>query len=174
MFKDIFQKKMLIIFATFCFSHRLALPPFRIRLEDKRGMQPSIYRTYDSYTEVQQYTQFPVKYSSTMSGHVLVAYPMNEDKTFYDETPLLKYAKWKDDDICLTDGMRLFNASVPCFTCFVTGEICSEGYAPRIEDSYIWILTSSCYGLVECNECSCKLSRREFAEIQKGFLKLLL
>ena len=150
-------------------------PPFRLRLEDVDGMNPSIYRTVDYYTDISKYTKKPIRCAVSVTGHVLVAHPVCDDDFDIDErSPLDKYVSAKGvDELCLVDGVRLFSSSVPTFRCFVTGELSSEGIGLRIQDTCTWLLASTCFDLVECNELACRINRREFSDIQRGFVKLL-
>ena len=155
-------------------SSSLAKHPFRLRLEDVDGMNPTIFRTYDHCTDVQTHTTEPVRYACTASGHVLVAHPIGDDDED-DAVPLLDYVQSKGvDDLCLVDGIRLFSTARPSFRCFVTGRNSADALALRVQDTCIWLLVSTCFDLVECNECTSIINRREFIEIQKGFIRLLL
>lgn len=173
---------MLSLLATLAgsiISTSLATHPFRLRLEDVCGMKPNIFRTYDYYTDVQQHTAEPTRYGCSPTGHVLVVHPICDHDGMSDynvmTTPLLQYVDSKGTkDLCLIDGMRLFSTSQPCFRCFVTGRPSSDALALRIQDTCIWLLVSSCFDLLECNECSSMINRREFSDIQQGFLRLLL
>lgn len=154
-------------------SSSLANHPFRLRLEDVVGMNPTLFRTYDHLTDVQTHTSEPVRYACSASGHVLVAHPICDEGD--SAVPLLAYVQSKGvDDLCLVDGIRLFSTARPCFRCFVTGRESSEALALRVQDTCIWLLVSSCFDLVECNECTSIINRREFTDIQQGFIRLLL
>jgi hypothetical protein len=148
----------------------LAHPPFRLRLENVHGMNPSIDRTFDWWKDVDTFISSPTRRSCTVSGHILVAQPMTHN--IHHNSSGLHFGSL--GTVCFTDTIYLFQSSVPCFTCFLTKKVSSNGYAVRIQDTCIWLLISDVFGLVECNECSCKLNRNEFKEIQSGFLRLLL
>ena len=165
---------VLVVAAVNSFSSSLASYPFRLRLEDVVGIHPTIFRTYDHYTDIQVHTTAPVRYACSETGHVLVAHPIGDDEDD-GALPLTKYVESKGvDDLCLVDGVRLFSTARPCFRCFVTGRASSEALALRVQDTCIWLLVSSCFDLVECNECTSIISRCEFTDIQQGFIRLLL
>lgn len=166
---------MISIFAVaFCALSKLHTQPFRLALEDTKGMNPHIFRSYDNLVEVQQFRHPNTHYTSTQSGHILVLHPLTNCNEGI-RTPLSVFSKNKNDgEFCLVDAFHLFESQVPCFTCFVTGRVSSQALAMRIEDTCIWLLVSTCFDLVTCNECVTRINRREFKEIQCGFLKLLL
>ena len=156
----------------FYLSYHLSNLPFRLQLEDTVGMKPSIYHTYDCWTDVQLHTQRPTRYACTMSGHVLIAHPVVDTPK---NIPFLDFSASRNNkELHLVDAMEIFNASVPCFNCFLSGTPSTKGIAARIRGTCIWVLTSSCSDFIKCNECSCAINRREFYEIQKDYLKLLL
>ena len=151
---------------------KLAHPPFRLRLEDTKGMKPSIYRSYDGWIDAQQNANVETKYTSTATGHILMAHPLSHSSI---QTPIQSFVENKQDSkLCFVDAIYLFNSKMPVFTCFLTGNPSSDGLALRIDDTCTWILVSTCYDLISCNEYSCRINISEFKEIQKGFLRLLL
>ena len=151
---------------VFSLAPHLALPPFRLRLEDTHGMKPSIHRTMNWYKHADTFSTCKC---ITTSGHILVAQPILNT---FEAPTTLHFGTF--NDVCFVDTIYLFEAMVPCFTCFITKKKASRAFATRIQDTCIWILISDVMGLVECNECTCAINRQEFDEIQKDFLYLLL
>jgi hypothetical protein len=147
----------------------LAPPPYRLRLEDTRGIKPSVFRTIDWWKDTDTFISNSIKRSSTVSGHILLAKPITNN--INESNSVQTFGSL--GSVCFVDAVYLFQGAVPCFKCFITEKKSTNGYAIRIQDTCIWLLVSDVYNLIKCNECCCKLNR-EFNEIQTGFLRLLL
>jgi len=169
---------------AFALAPRLANMPFRLILEDTKGMTPDIYRTYDSWIMVQEsaYNIKSQKQDCTLSGHVLVAQPIDtmtelrakaKPLSLLEEDINISEMLAIQQPICFTDVMEMFESSVPCFKCALSGSPSSHAYAVRIEDTCIWLLVSNYMNLLKCNSCATRINRLEFNQIQTGFLKIL-
>lgn len=140
-------------------------------------MYPASYRTVDYVHQARMCTDTHTsRFAVTPSGHVLVAASITSPS---GTPPIAAFASKMyehrfGNEILFVDTTKLFTSQVPCFTCFVTGGRHNEAYAVRIEDTAIWLLVSNCKDLVWCNELTSRIDRREFKEIQTGFLRLLL
>ena len=158
-----------------------AQPPFILRLHNPTGMYPPIKESLAHWAIAKMaLADTGCKSGVTASGHVLLAKPISSDGdwTIKDEAPMdvlqRKSALCHENDYRLVDCTQIFENGDPCFHCFITSVDESTAIAARIDGTAIWILVSNYMGLIECNECKTGIDRREWNEIQKGFIDLIL
>lgn len=148
--------------------------PFRLQLEDKLfGYEPNVERAISHYTVCKQALgAFGGRCHITPTGHVLAMAPTS----FYQESrfaiDLLKDYLWTDD-IVLVDAVQIFTSENETFRCFLSNQQSKRGYAVRIEKTSVWLLVSDCKGLLKCNDCISIINRKEFFEIQSGFMNMV-
>lgn len=155
-------------------------PPFILRLyEPPQGMYPSIHEAIVHWAISRNALQTTnCQCTITNSGHVLLTTPLSDTVPRTSPMDLLKReAEFRSgflrDEVLLVDCMEIFESTTPKFRCFLTCMEERNAYAARIEGTSIWVLLSNFMGLVECNPCKTSIDRREWQEIQKGFLKAL-
>ena len=103
----------------------------------------------------------------TPTGHVLWMMPLDGLYT-YPIDRLLQDPVFQD--VRFVDGVDMFSSEFHCFRCFITGSRHSSSKAVRIQGTPVWVLVSN---LMESNRYKSSIDRREFYEIQSGFLKMV-